>query len=250
MFMPDPPASWHSPDLAARLIENVRSTIPLSIEPIDMMLQLLTAACGPRLENFLDLDGGGLLAAAILNEFPTAHGCLVGDSEAALAAARVQLDAHAGRVTFVLADQAARGWMAALAEAQPFDAVISGLGSPLSLADRTRDRFQGIFELLKPAGLFVNIEHVASATRWTESVCEDYLIDAIFGRELRAAAGQNRATIAREYYARTALHGGAPAPLEVQCDWLREAGFENVECFLKVQELAVFGGQKPARMAA
>ena len=245
--MPDPPASWHSPDLAAKLLENVRGTIPLSIEQIDMMLRLLTAARGARLENFLDLGcGHGVLSAAILNEFPAARGCLVAHSEAALTAARLQLHAHAGRVTFILADQAAPGWMAALADARPFDAVVSGLAAPPSPAGHTQALFAEIFQLLKPAGLFVNIEHVASATRWTESVCDDYMIDAIFGRELRAAAGHSRAEIARDYYSRAAREADAPAPLEVQCDWLRAIGFENVECFLKVQELAVFGGQRPS----
>ena len=57
---------------------------------------------------------------------------------------------------------------------------------------------------------------------------------------------RSRAEIAREYYARAVQGAGALAPLEVQCDWLREAGFENVDCYLKVLELAVFGGQKPA----
>ncbi|EDY16777.1 conserved hypothetical protein [Chthoniobacter flavus Ellin428] len=52
--------------------------------------------------------------------------------------------------------------------------------------------------------------------------------------------------MARDYYARADKDAGVLAPLEVQCDWLRNIGFENVECFLKMQELAVFGGQRPA----
>ena len=34
------------------------------------------------------------------------------------------------------------------------------------------------------------------------------------------------------------------APVEDQCVWLRNNGYENVDCYLKVMELAVFGGQK------
>ncbi|SPE57295.1 hypothetical protein SBV1_270094 [Verrucomicrobia bacterium] len=29
-----------------------------------------------------------------------------------------------------------------------------------------------------------------------------------------------------------------------QCQWLREIGFENVDCYFKVFELALFGGTK------
>jgi hypothetical protein len=51
--------------------------------------------------------------------------------------------------------------------------------------------------------------------------------------------------VAWEYYQNLAREGQKIAPLEVQCDWLRSIGFESVECFLKVAELAVFGGLKP-----
>jgi hypothetical protein len=32
---------------------------------------------------------------------------------------------------------------------------------------------------------------------------------------------------------------------ETQCDWLRQNGFERVDCYQKLSELAVFGGVKP-----
>ena len=34
---------------------------------------------------------------------------------------------------------------------------------------------------------------------------------------------------------------------ETQCDWLREIGFEDVDVFFKVPELAIFGGVKGGR---
>jgi hypothetical protein len=34
------------------------------------------------------------------------------------------------------------------------------------------------------------------------------------------------------------------APVEEQCRWLRLIGFADVDCFLKVFELALFGGRK------
>ena len=88
---------------------------------------------------------------------------------------------------------------------------------------------------------------MSSSTRWTESPADDYLIDAIFGEAISRGPGKTRAEVAQEYYERDTRFGRAAAPLEVQCEWLREVGFESVECFLKVQELAVFGGQKVPR---
>jgi len=246
--MPDPSASWHQPDLAAKFLQNVRGAIPLSIEQIDMMLRLLTAARGEQLETFLDLGcGDGLFSAAILDENPGARGCLVDFSETALSSARQRLHGHADRVEFFLVDYAQPGWMTEIVSAQPFDAVVSGFAAQHSPAERKRALFGEVFQLLKPEGIFINIEHVASATRWTESIWDDYMIDAIFGQELRASADRSRAEIARDYYARAVKEAGALAPLEVQCDWLREIGFENVDCYLKVLELAVFGGQRPGQ---
>jgi hypothetical protein len=70
------------------------------------------------------------------------------------------------------------------------------------------------------------------------------MIDVIFGEFIQAGQKKTRTQVARAYYDRVKSQPEHHAPLEVQCDWLRELGFESVECFLKVSELAVFGGQK------
>jgi ubiquinone/menaquinone biosynthesis C-methylase UbiE len=234
-------------DLVATFLQNVRGATPLSIEQIEVMLQLLTAARGSAVENFLDLGcGDGMLSAAILDEFPNARGCLVDISEPLVNAARHQLQAHAGRVDLIVADYTQPGWAGAVARLSPFDAVVSAFAAPGSPDHQKRELYAEIFQLLKPEGPFVNIEQVASATRWTESIWDDYLIEAIFGPEIKGASGKKRVELTREYYRRANSGGNISAPLEVQCDWLREIGFENVECYLKVAELAVFGGQRPA----
>ena len=244
--MPDQPAFWQNPDLAAKFLQNIRGSIPLAIEQIDMMLRLLAAADGNRLKCFLDLGcGDGVLSDAILDDHPNVRGILVEGSESALAGARHRLAPHKDRVQFIVADYARPEWTHAVAHAGPFNAIVSAFAAHHLPDARRRDLYREIFDLLTPEGPFINIEHVASATRWTESIWNDYTIDAIFGQELQASPGKNRAEVAREYYARVAEKAGILAPLEVQCDWLREIGFENVDCYLKVSELALFGGQKP-----
>ena len=243
--MPD--AVPHNPNLAASFLQNVRGAVPLAIEQIDMMLRLIAAARGDRIATFLDLGcGDGMLSAAILSEHPGARGILVDFSGPLLDGARRHLHAHADRVEFVAADINQPGWARRIAPLAPFDAIVSGLTGHHFPDQRKRELYREIFDLLAPEGIFINIKHVASATRWTESVWDDCMIDAIFGQELREAPGKTRAEVAREYYARASKDTGVLAPLEVQCDWLREIGFENVDCFLKVLELAVFGGQRPA----
>ena len=239
--------SAQNPDFVAQFLQNVRGAIPLTIEQIDAMLQLISAARGDSLGIFLDLGcGDGFLSAAILDEHPKAHGLLVDFSAPVLEAARRQLHNHAHRIEFLETDFHQPGWVRRVAPHAPLDAVVSGFAIHHLPDSRKREIFGEIFDLLAPDGIFINIEHVSSTTRWTESVLDDYTIDAIFGKELKASPGKTRAQVARDYYARAGQDANVLAPLEVQCDWLRELGYENVDCYLKMQELAVFGGQKPA----
>lgn len=227
-------------------LKNVRAAVPLGIEQIEMMLGLLSAD-GLPVSSFLDLGcGNAVLSAAILGEHPGARGVLVDLSPALLASARVQVRPYRDRVEFVAADFTQPSWAETLANQPPFDAIISAFAIHGLSDGRKRELYAELFKLLRPDGILINFEHVSSATRWTESVWDDAMIGAIFGEQIKAQPHQPRTEIAREYYERILKDGAAHAPLEVQCAWLREIGFESVECFLKVSELAMFGGQKPA----
>ncbi len=245
--MPSHPANvFHDPVVVAQFLENVRGAVPLAIEQIDTILRLISAA-RPRVESFLNIccADGCMLAAAMLEEFPHACGVLLDTSNTAMETARQRLKPHASRVQFRRADWARPGWMVANAETAPFDAIICGFGTHALPDARKRSFYSEIFRFLKRGGIFLNLEHVASATRWSESMIDDYLIGAIFREQLKDAAGKTGAEVAREYYRASPSEAVRLAPLEVQCDWLHEIGFENVDCYLKISELAVFGGQRP-----
>ncbi len=243
----NPAAQWRDPAFVQQFLQNVRGAVPLTIEQVDMMLRVIDAA-RERVRSFLVLGcGDSLLASAILDEHPAARGFLVDDSEAAIESARRHLRGHVDRLKFVQADVSDPGWKDAVAAGIPFDAIISGSAIPHSTDECKRALYREVFKLLRPEGIFINLEYVASATRWTESEWDDRMIDAIFGEQLKDAPRDARVDVARAYYTHVSHDADALAPLEVQCDWLREIGFENVECFLKVQELAMFGGQRPAK---
>jgi hypothetical protein len=246
MSATSPALQWQDPAFVQQFLRNVRGSVPLAIEQIDTMLRLISA-CGERVRTFLILGtGDSMLAAAMLDEYPGARGWLVAESDTILDAARRHLRERSDRLSFIAADVTKRGWMGAVLAGTPFDAIVSAFGIELATDRRKRALYRELHGLLAHEGLFINLEHVASAVRWSDSEWDDRLIDAIFGPQLKEAPHEERVKAAREFYTRVHAEADALAPLEVQCDWLREVGFENVDCFLKVQELAMFGGQRAA----
>lgn len=243
--MPDaPPLATRDPELIESFLRNVRGTIPLSIEQIEVILRLIAAA-EERVETYLDLGcGGGVIAPAVLDEYPAARALLLDSSSQHLEATRRQLGSRDHRVVCHVAQFQNADWVRQAEALAPFDLITSGVEIPLLPEDRQQDFFREVYGLLRPGGFLLTIEHVASATRWTQSPWDDRMIEAIFGEVLEKDRHRPRTEIAREFYEQIA-RGHRVAPLEVQCDWLREIGFENVECFLKIAEMAVFGGMKP-----
>ncbi len=225
--------------------EEAFGTVPLAIEQIDTLLRLLSAR-GGELHSFLDLGcNDGVLAAAILGEYPQATGVVIDRTERPIEAARHQLNMHGAQLHFAVANISQPGWERAISGCGFFDAVIAGFATQGLPAPRKRALFGEIHHLLNPGGLFILVEHAASATRWTQELLDDCMIDAVFGEQLRKSGGIPRAQVARDFFASGASVVTDGAPLEVQCDWLKEAGFHSVDCYLRVSEMAVFGGQKP-----
>ncbi|MDA8162848.1 MAG: class I SAM-dependent methyltransferase [Desulfobacteraceae bacterium] len=234
---------WKNDALVKTYLEGVRGGIPLAGKQIEVMLRLLKAGGGP-VRRFADIGcGDGVLSAAILAQYPEAHGVLVDFSEPMLRQARERFGGHGFRLEFVMADYGVTQWRRGLPG--PFDAVVSGYSIHHQPDARKRQLYAEIFELLGPGGLFVNVEHVAPATGWVESVFDELFIDSLYAFARNKGSDESRDDIARSFFDRPDKEANILAPVELQCQWLRECGFEDVDCFFKIFELAVFGGRRP-----
>jgi len=122
--------------------------------------------------------------------------------------------------------------------------VVSGFAIHHQPDKRKHELYAEIFELLALSGIFLNLEHVASATGAGQKLFDDFFVDHLYDFHCRSDTETDRETISNEYYNRPDKKENILAPVQDQCQWLRQIGFADVDCFFKVFELALFGGRK------
>lgn len=238
---------WKTEELSKTFIESVRGAIPLAAEQIDVMLRVIKAT-QPKVETFLDLGcGDGILGRAILQHYPEAKGVFLDFSESMLQAAKSHFQNTSVNLEFVAQDFGEKQWVNSISEISPFDVIVSGFAIHHQPDERKKEIYQEIYQLLKPGGIFLNLEHVSSECRWKEEAFNNLFIDSLYAFHQSKGSNQSREEIAREYYHRPDKAANILAPLETQCNWLRELGFVDVDCFIKIFELALFGGRRPEK---
>jgi len=235
---------WKLPAIVNRFL-SYRAAIPMAQEQIGVMMSILKSREQP-VESFLDLGcGDGILGAAILGEYPSARGALADFSEPMLAQAREQLKEYADQLTFENLDYGNPDWMNRMQSHSPFDAIVSGYSIHHQPDARKREIYKEIFSLLNPGGWFVNVEHVSSAAQLNIDLFENHYVTARYAIEQREGGTRTLDELAREYKKRPDKDANILTPVELQCDWLREIGYEEVDCYFRIYELAVFAGRKP-----
>ena len=167
-----------------------------------------------NVERVLDLGtGDGRLLALVLGARPGAVGVAVDFSPSMLEAARRRFEGD-GRVEVLAHDLEDP-----LPDVGTFDAVVSSFAIHHCPDDRKRALYGEIFDRLDAGGAFLNLEHVASPT---QRLHEEFL-SVIDGPE-------DPSNILLD--------------VETQLRWLREVGFDDVDCHWKWRELALLAGIK------
>ncbi|MFI6642978.1 class I SAM-dependent methyltransferase [Streptomyces sp. NPDC050504] len=187
----------------------------------------VVAASAPGKARVLDLGAGtGLLSAALLRRHPTAELLLMDRSEGMLAKARQRFaaDPRVGVLVGDLLDPLPPG---------PFDAVMSGLAIHHLPHPDKRRLFSRIRHALRPGGVFVNVEQIEAPTVELESLYDRQHEEHVHRSGTPAdewAAGRER------------MKHDICAGLDDQLEWLRDAGFGQVDCLAKDWRFATYAG--------
>ncbi|HEY7939248.1 MAG TPA: class I SAM-dependent methyltransferase [Acidimicrobiales bacterium] len=170
----------------------------------------------------LDLGSGdGRLLDVVLAARPGAEGVATDFSPAMLDAARRRF---AGRPEVeVVALDLASPLPARIADAGPFDAVVSSFAIHHLTDPRKRELYSEVFALLRPGGLFANFEHVAAPTPRLHARFYELL-----GEDVADEDPSNKC-----------------ASVDAQLGWLRRIGFVDVDCLWKWHEMALLMANRP-----
>lgn len=172
--------------------------------------------CVPRdTARVLDLGSGdGRLLARVLERLPQATGVAVDFSPEMLGRLTERFGADA-RVAVRAHDLSAP-----LPDLGLFDAVVSSFAIHHLTHERKRALYAEVHDCLKPRGVFLNLEHVASPT----PALHAWFLAAL-GVEPQDDDPSNKLL-----------------DVQTQLTWLRELGFEDVDCHWKWRELALLAG--------
>ena len=160
-----------------------------------------------------------------------------------LQAALSNLESYSRSLHVSSADYTDPSWFDIISAQAPFDAIVSGFSIHHQPDSIKRQVYVDIFDLLTPGGVFVNIEHVSSATPRIEALYDDYFIDTLWASQLTDGDGQTRDQVAAAYHSREDKQANILAPVESQCEWLREIGFDDVGLLLQDLRTGSFWGQ-------
>jgi SAM-dependent methyltransferase len=223
---------WQSEAVAKLYLNRTRQAIPHADAQLDSILRIVRYHF-TQPQTILDLGcGDGILGRLMLAAFPDTHVVFVDFSEPMLEATRAQLPENT-RCDVLKIDYGRPDWIQHL-PIPAFDVILSGFSIHHQTDENKMRIYQQIFDLLNPGGLFLNLEHVASRAPWMETIFDDIFIDHL----RQAGMDDDR----EQYEDRPDKHANILALVETQCEWLRDIGFQDVDCFLKTFELALFGG--------
>jgi SAM-dependent methyltransferase len=242
--MPDPTnadtnaAIWKSEDVARTYAAQSEQREQQRREQLTLVARLLPFGRDDAF-TFLDLGAGtGAASRAILAEYPRATAILAEYSPQMAAEGARLMGPYATRSRYVELDMLAPDW--SLVGATPLDAAVSALSIHHMPDDRKRAIFGEIYAHLRPGGWYVNYDPIRAGDERLEAIWER--VNDRYDPE----APHNRTHRSEQEQARYENHVRYMVPLQPQLQWLRDAGFTDVDVYWKRLDWVIYGGSKPA----
>jgi tRNA (cmo5U34)-methyltransferase len=200
----------------------------------------------------LDLGTGtGALSLEILNRYPNVCLTCLDFSEAMLSHARVRLEKYREKVTFVESNLRTLGWSKAVGGS--FDAVVSSFVTH-TISDKIKAVYQELFGLVNSEGCFLSCDVFPPPGTVLERIYhKSRLVDRQYGIKIKTGVEKTIPEVEqllrerRESYKAFFNAGdriltvGSPTVMN-HLEWLKEAGFDEVDCLEKHTRNAVIGG--------
>ena len=234
-------SKWQTKEIAETFVEGVRGAIPGAKLQLEVISKIISAWC-PQPSRILDLGcGDGILGRMLLEEYPEAHVIFADFSDPMLEKLRTKIGDNQ-RAKVINADFATSDWAKGIESEKPFDIIISGFAIHHQPDERKMALYAEIFCLLRNGGIFLNLDQVSSATSSVNELFDSFFLDYIRRFHENAKLNVTMQEIEDAFF--QDKKENIPAAVEAQCQWLRGIGFQDVDCFFKTFELALFGGRK------
>lgn len=239
---------WQDASVAANYQISSKA-IPFVDVHFEMMHRVIEAA-GVEVRNVLDLGAGnGIATVEVSTRQPVERATLTEFSEPMFDMARERFAANPPSfdVSYVVGDFRESDWHGSVEADGPFDLVVSRFAIHHIPDEMKRALYGSILGWLRPGGLFVNIEHTASASQVYADAHDRLMVECLTG-----ASGEdaNFDEVFASYRARADGPANILAPVWDQLQWMRELGYVDVDCVFKAFELAVFAGRRPTPKGA
>jgi tRNA (cmo5U34)-methyltransferase len=217
-------------DRSAQIYDRARrQLVPCFDDFYEALVDQLPPADSAKLR-VLDLGAGtGLLSLFVAERFPAAQLILLDASPEMLQRARHRFTAWPGRFEFVVAD------FSNGLPAGKFDAVVSALAIHHLADDAKRTLFGRVHDVLVDGGVFIDADQVCGETPEIEAGYRRTWL-----RQVRARGVSDDDLAA----ALERMEEDRMASLASHLHWLRDAGFQSVDCWYRSYNFAVFGGCK------
>jgi len=195
----------------------------------------------------LDLCAGfGALAISILKSYPKAKALCLDGSEPMTELGRKQTAAFAERIEFAQASLDTADWLKSTSGT--YHAVVSAQALMRFMTSARRQTlYKEIFNIVTPGGCFINVDDMcapspglhkrykAALNQWLEGYIQEESGETSPFEKYKEDSPVDYIKPIRDGF------------LDQELSWLREAGFEDVDCFWKFGTMTVYGGFRPEK---